>query len=71
MPAKICRKSRSWKAYERGGKCSKANEKYIANVTSQKLKYRARGAVFKVRGPVTTSFEVRDGGGGANLAVLS
>ena len=58
-------------SYERGGKCSKANEKYIANVTSQKLKYRARGAVFKVRGPVTTSFEVGDGYGGANLAVLS
>ena len=35
--------------------------------------FRARGEVFKVRGPVTTSFEVGGGGGrvGANLAVLS
>ena len=35
--------------------------------------FRARGAVFKVRGPVTTSFEVWGGGGrvGENLAVLS
>ena len=33
---------------------------------------RVRGTVFKVRGPVTTSFEVVvvGGGGGANLAVL-
>ena len=34
--------------------------------------FRARGAVFKVRGPVTTSFEVGGGGRvGENLAVLS
>ena len=45
--------------------------KDIAKVTNQKLKYRARGAVFKVRWPVTSSFEVGDGGGGANRAVLS
>ena len=37
---------------------------------------RARGAVFKVRGPVTTSFGLGRGvewgrGGGANFAVLS
>ena len=33
--------------------------------------FRARGEVFKVRGPVTTSFEVGGGRVGANLAVLS
>ena len=32
---------------------------------------RARAADFKVRAPVTTSFELGRGGGEANLAVLS
>ena len=37
---------------------------------TEMLQSRARGAVFKVRGPATTSFEV-GWGVGANLAVLS
>ena len=37
---------------------------------TEMLQFRARGAVFKVRGPVTTSFEV-GWGVGANLAVHS
>ena len=34
-------------------------------------RFRVRGAVFKLWGPVTTSFEVDGGWVGANLAVLS
>ena len=33
--------------------------------------FRARGAVFKVRGPVTTSFEVGGGGGGTVLSFVA
>ena len=71
MPAKYSENRDFGKPTKEAVNVARKMIKYIAKVTSQKLKYRARGAVFKVQGPVTTSFEVGDGGRGANLAVLS
>ena len=71
MPAKYAENQDFGKLTKAAVNVARQMIKYIAKVTSQKLQYRVRGAVFKVRGPVTTSFEVGDGGGGANLAVLS
>jgi len=39
----------------------------ISMLSSAGLSHRARGTIFKVQGPVTTSFEVVEGG--TNLAV--
>ena len=70
MPAKYAENQDFRKPTKEAVNVTRQMIKYIAKVTSQKLIYRARGTVFKVRGPVTTSFEVGDGGGGANLVAV-